>query len=286
MTELNVASLNLCWQASDVHRARQREVIRAGNYDVVLLQEARKVDLRAIQEDFDWCCHSLSPEVHHTVLGTAILGRNGTTPIAQHQLPREAFANTEVYDDLARWFHERHIAVDVQVADGPTVRMLSAHATPGTSDGPGSPKRGVGHLKPWFHTQLALWIREWPSPFLFAIDANTPAVDTLDWATTRFHIPADGEGRPGEDLLLGPPGRRLHQARDLWRVWLDRPEGAPDREDVPAEGPLARSHLTGGSWYRYDHLYATEDIAPKAMRYTWDPSVSDHSLVSATISIT
>lgn len=285
MTELRVASLNLCWQASDEMRARQREALRAGQFDVVLLQEARKADLGALRPDFDWCCHSLGPQLHQKVLGVAILGRNGTKAVNQLQLAASDFANAEVYDDLARWFHERHLAVDVQTSDGRVVRMLTAHATPGTSKGPGSPKRGVGKRKPWFHTRLASWIAEWSAPVVFAIDANTPASDTLDWATTRFHIPADAEGRPGEDLLLGEPGRKLHHARDLWRAWLDSPEGAADRALVPALGPLARSHLTGGNWYRYDHLYATEDVAPLWMSYTPDPTVSDHALVAATISI-
>jgi hypothetical protein len=100
----------------------------------------------------------------------------------------------------------------LQTADNTLLRLLSAHATPGTSLGPGTRSAGLA-LKPWFHTRLAEWISGSQQPFIFAIDANTPAVDTLDWATSRFHIPSDGDARPGEDLLLGPPDRRLHAAR-------------------------------------------------------------------------
>jgi hypothetical protein len=261
-----------------------------GGFDLILLQEVRKVDLNGLRDEFDWCCHSLGPDIHSMVLGVAILGRDGVEPLATHQLAAVDFVNGEVYDDLGRWFHERHLALDVRLESGTEVRVASFHATPGTSDGPGSPKRGVGQLKPWFHTRIAQWLSTWDMPFLFAVDANSPAIDVLDWEGVRFHIPCAGTGRPGEDFLIGPPGTRLHRAEDLWRVWLNSAAGKLDRDAVPVEGPLARAHFTGGRWYRYDHLYATSDIVPVAMAYQAPDSnpetaISDHALVTATLDV-
>lgn len=281
-----MASLNLCWDATNEQRARQRVALVDGDFDVVLLQEARRVDLPALADGFEWCEHSLSSGTHSKVLGTAILGRNGTKPVARHQLERAAFTGDDMYDDLTRWYVERHLAVDVALVDGPTVRMLSAHATPGSSKGPGSPKRGVQDRKRWFHTHLARWVATWADPFVFAIDANTPRVDTLDWATTEFWVPSADDGLSGEDVLLGAPGVRGHLGHDLWREWLDSPAGAGDRAAVPTEGPLARSHQTkGGAWFRYDHLYGSDSVHPTAMSYVYDAGVSDHALVSANLTI-
>ncbi len=283
---LKVASLNLCWQATDDERVGQRSALADGDFDVVMLQEARKVDLAAISEDFDWCVHSLGEDIHDHVLGCAVLGRNGTESVGVHQLAKHEFVNDDVYEDLARWFHERHVATDVRLQGGATLRVMSAHATPGTSKGPGSPKRGVGRRKPWFHTRIARWIAEWDKPYIFAIDANSPRDDVLDWDDVQFHIPSTGPGSPGEDLLLGRPGTNLHGSRDLWHVWLDSEDGRTDREAIPDGGPLARSHFTGGRWFRYDHLYGTPDITPTAMSYTtFDPRISDHALVSATLKV-
>jgi hypothetical protein len=285
VTEIKVASLNLCWSADAKMRARQRDVLMAGDFDVAMLQEVRSKDLSLLRSEFDWTCHSLDAQASFRDLGVAILGRKGTSLVAHQQLPAQAFVNSDVYEELAAWFHQRHLVVDVSVPGGGMVRMMSAHATPATSRGPGNPKRGVGARKPWFHTTLALWICQWNLPYLFAIDANTPRTDTADWATTQFWWPSDGKGGPGEDVLLGPPDRRLHSARDLWHDWLHLPQGALDRQRVPDDGPLARSHSTGGNWRRYDHLYATKDITPLSMSYAWDPTVSDHSLVSVVVSL-
>ena len=207
------------------------------------------------------------------------MGRAGTRLSSKHQLAASDFVDSEVDEDLGRWFHERHLAVDVAFPDGCNIRLASAHATPGTSKGPGPAHRGVGRRKPRFHTRLAEWMSGWAAPFLFGIDANTPSVDALDWERMRFHMPSDGAG-PGEDLLLGPEGKALHPARDLWRAWLDCPAGARDRDAIPEEGPLARSHQTGGRWYRYDQIWATPDLVPTKMSYLFDPAISDHSLVS------
>jgi hypothetical protein len=195
---LRIASLNLDWKSTREHRKRQHKVLRSGDFNLVLLQEARAEDIQALiaSGDFDWSRHSLGATARPGVLGVAVLGR-GVVPRELHQLTQADFmaGNHELYDDLARWFHERHLAVDVDLADGRTLRVLSAHATPGTSRGPGQPKRGVGTLKPWFHTRLADWIATWEPPFVFAIDANTPKSESLETNETEFHQPASNHGQ-------------------------------------------------------------------------------------------
>ena len=238
-----VASLNLSWQTSDRQRALQPAALHG--FDLAMLQEVRTVDLERFCDEFDWCIHSLTEGAEPGVLGVAILGRNGTVHGETHQLTAADFVNDDlgdryhVDDDLARRFHQRHLAVDVQLESGRPLRVASLHATPGTSDAPGPrPRRRVGNRKQWFHTRIARWLAEWEMPFLFAIDANTPRVDVLDWGDVEFHRPCVGPARPGEDFLLGPPGTRLHGADDLWRVWLESADGTADRAAVPDGGPL------------------------------------------------
>jgi hypothetical protein len=189
-----------------------------------------------------------------------------------------------VYPELARWYHERHLAVDLGIGDGTEIRVGAFHATPATSRGPG--QLGVRGRKPWFHSRIADWVAAWRSPYLFGIDANTPKRDVLAWAETEFFWPSGRAGTPGETFLVGPPGTVRHRARDLWREWLMSPAGASDLAQVPPEGPLARSHrLRGGRWYRYDQVWATEDFEVIEMRYDYDLACSDHALVTATLSV-
>jgi hypothetical protein len=126
-------------------RARQRDVLMAGDFDVAMLQEVRSKDLSLLRSEFDWTCHSLDAQASFRDLGVAILGRKGTSLVAHQQLPAQAFVNSDVYEELAAWFHQRHLVVDVSVPGGGMVRMMSAHATPATSRGPGNPKRGVAN---------------------------------------------------------------------------------------------------------------------------------------------
>jgi hypothetical protein len=286
-TTLRFASLNLWCFGTPEHRRAQERVLRGDTFELVAVQEATRAKVARIAETggFDWLRCSLPESVRDARLGVAVLGRGLPEPVGVDQLPAEAFVNDEVYPNLARWFHERHLAVDVPVGDDRILRVGSFHATPGTSSGPGSPKLGVGAArKPWFHTILAEWVATWAGPYVFAIDANTPAVDSLDWEAGRFHVPAVNGG-PGEDRLLGPPGVAAHEARDLWRVWLGQPAGRDDLAAVPEGGPLARSHHTGNRWYRYDHIWASADVTPEQMAYRYDAKVSDHALVTARLRI-
>jgi hypothetical protein len=77
-----------------------------------------------------------------------------------------------------------------------------------------------------------------------------------------------------------------HGARDLWRDWLANPAGANDLARIVPGGPLARSHrLRGGSWRRYDQIWAADDFRVDEMSYDYDISCSDHAIVTAAVRI-
>ena len=291
--QFHLGMLNLC---SPGGASREALVARLSDtsLDLLLLQEVNVGALPWLSSELgmDWFRCSLGADIHDARLGVAILGQASVEPRATHQLEAQDF-NQAVYPELARWFHERHLALDLSITDK-VLRVGVFHATPGTSKGPGGLGLGVGYRKPWFHARLAEWVAEWPAPFLFGIDANTPRVDALHLSETQFHMPSSALGEPphGEDLLLGQPGVALHEAHDLWRTWLASPEGVHDLAAIPPGGPLARSYTTdkdsshaNRTWYRYDQVWASAGIQPTNMAYDYDPIVSDHALVTATIEL-
>jgi len=288
---IRLGMLNLWMFGGRSHRQRQVERLAQADLDLLLVQEVTlsRVPGLAAALGFDWWRCSLGPDIRDRRIGVAVMGRAPIQPMERHQLAAEEFVNDEVYTELGRWFNERHLALDLDDGDGRRFRVGVFHATPGTSEGPGTPagRLGVGKRKPWFHTRLAQWIATWEDPYLFGIDANTPSHDALDIAHSQFHIPVSTEGGPGEDRLLGPPGTVLHEATDLWREWLASPAGSADRAALIDGEPLARSYMTkNGSWFRYDQIWASEHIRADQMAYDHDRSVSDHALVTATIELT
>lgn len=288
---IRLGMLNLWMFGGRDHRQRQVERLAEADLDLLLVQEVSlsRVPGLATALGFDWWRCSLGPDIRDRRIGVAVMGHTPIQPLEQHQLAAAEFVNDDVYPELGRWFNERHLALDVDDGDGHRLRVGVFHATPGTSDGPGTSagRLGVGKRKPWFHTRLAEWIATWEAPYLFGIDANTPSHDALDLVQSRFHIPVSADGGPGEDRLLGPPGTVLHDATDLWREWLASPAGALDLAALTDGEPLARSYMTkNGSWFRYDQIWASEQVRPIEMSYDHDPSVSDHALVTATIELT
>jgi hypothetical protein len=282
--------LNLWCFGGPRRRAQQEEALAAASLDVVCLLEVNPKDIERFAEasGFSWWRCSLGADVSGRPLAVAIAGSSRVTPRAAVQLSIDDFLQVHdgppIYPELARWYHERHLAVDIGLDGGAEIRVGAFHATPATSLGPGH--LGVGGRKPWFHTRIADWVATWRSPYLFGIDANTPRVDALAWAETEFFWPSGRAGTPGEAFLVGPPDTVRHRAGDLWREWLINPAAVSDLALVPPGGPLARSHrLPGGRWCRYDQMWATDDFQVVGMRYDYDISCSDHALVAATVSI-
>jgi hypothetical protein len=287
---LRVGLLNLWCFGGPRRRAQQEAVLAAAGLDVVCLLEVDPKDIERFAEasGFSWWRCSLGDNVSGRPLAVAIAGSGRVTPRAALQLSVDDFLEIHegppIYPDLARWYRERHLAVDLGLADGSEIRVGAFHATPATSLGPG--RMGVGGRKPWFHTRIADWVATWRRPYLFGIDANTPKVDALFWAETEFFWPSGRAGTPGETFLVGPPGTVRHQAHDLWREWLISTAAVGVLAQIPPEGPLARSHrLVGGRWCRYDQVWATDDFRVLDMGYAYDMSCSDHALVTASLSI-
>jgi hypothetical protein len=57
---------------------------------------------------------------------------------------------------------------------------------------------------------------------------------------------------------------------------------------APPSPPTGRSlgrTKTGGRWYRYDHIWATDDVEPIDMEYEYDSDVSDHALVTVSVAV-
>jgi hypothetical protein len=287
---LRFGLLNLWCFGGPRRRAQQEAVLADAGLDVVCLLEVDPKDIERFAEasGFSWWQCSLGADVSGRPLAVAIAGSSRVTPRAAVQLSIDDFLQVHdgppIYLELARWYHERHLAVDIDLGVGTEIRVGAFHATPATSRGPG--RLGVGGRKPWFHTRIADWVATWPAPYLFAIDANTPRLDVLAWDETEFYWPSGRAGTPGEAFLVGPPDTVRHRARDLWREWLESPAAASDLALVPPGGPLARSHrLRGGRWCRYDQMWATDALRVLNMSYEYDTSCSDHALVTATVSI-
>ena len=230
-----------------------------------------------------WWHHSL-PAVTAYQTGVAVLGGRRVDPIATLQLVPVAFQadGSPLDGDLARLFSERQLAVDIRVGQDRMLRVGAFGAPPASGKARDGTK--IGERKPWFHHTVAHWISTWPFPHLFAMDANTPRKEGLQWTETKFWW---WPGRTGanEGVLLGE--EPVHGAHDLWREWLDSPDGKADRADVPEGGPLARSYTTAGErgWKRYDHIWASDGIRAVEMKYVYDKTVSDHALVTASIHV-
>jgi hypothetical protein len=281
--------MNLCWQTTATGRAAQPSALQAvvdelgGAPTVAALQEVSGGSLARF-EAAGWNVLA-STRAPRGRLGVAVVGRDVDAASEPHQQDAAWFTNSDVYPELAEWFVERSVAVDVAV-NGSTFRYGSFHATPGSSKGPG--KKGVGgRRKPWFHRRVAEWINTWPRPYAFAIDANSPKAETYD--SVRYFLARGDRCEAGEDDLLGvrhlgnPP---LHAADDLLRTWLSA------QEPRLGDGPLAISHYTrGGKAKRFDHIWATREFVPTAVRYVpiafpaEKHAPSDHAIVATSVEL-
>lgn len=294
---VSLFSLNVGWTTKSAGRRRQVQEIEAalealgGGPALLALQEVYKADVERF-EAAGWVrlVGTERPKPPGQ-LGVAVMA---TADVVADDRPIRIepgrFMRGEMYEALAEWYSARAVAVDVVVGSSP-LRFGSFHATPGSSAGP--KQGGVGgKRKPWFHRVVAEWIRdEWPEPWAFAIDANSPHSETLE--DVRYFVQRGAKCDAGEDDLLGIASlgyQPLHQGSDLLRTWLDSPKGVGRRAEITeqAEGPLWISHFTrGGKAKRFDHLWASPGVVPEEVTYSpisWPPTsdaISDHSLVAA-----
>lgn len=295
---LNLMSFNLCWTTTGKGRLAQPPAVSAavdelgGGPAVAALQEVSHAGLTGFKEAGWEVLASTRPVTGR--LGVAIVGRGVEAASEPLTLDRSWFEVEEVYPELAQWFAERSVAVDLAIG-GTTVRFGSFHATPGSSRGP--KRMGVGGArKPWYHRRVADWVATWPRPYAFAIDANSPHSETADGV--RYFLARGDRCEAGEDDLLGvrahgnPP---RHDADDLLRTWMSSAHGRNGSPgmNVDPDGPLWVSHYTrGGKPKRFDHIWATPELEPRVVKY-WPlsrqrerHSPSDHALVGARVALT
>lgn len=164
---------------------------------------------------------------------------------------------------------ERAAVAEVSV-DGHRIWIGSWAAPPGVSWGKGAKERQV--------QRFAAWLRDRPGPVVIGIDRNAPK-----WE--RHDLSADEWWNGSEPLLYGPD--RVHDLRDTYRDHLDANPGlaAEVRQQFP-EGPLAITHIRGGTVCRYDVIYASPEFGVEDVEHQWDKARSagsDHALVRATL---
>jgi hypothetical protein len=206
-------------------------------------------------------------------LGCAVLGASTTVFLGAQLLDDAPF---DASDPERLGFLSRTVAAQVGICGARMVTACSFHARRTAS-------RRVAQLKPVFLTGIARWLAKQPSPILFGMDANAPAVDHPDFCRSSFRWPTPPEGGSGEDQLLGPDA--VHGLDDVLRRHLDQnPEELRRIRQQRPDGPLAISYRPTAEPARYDHLWATPDLEVIDVRYLYDEAVaagSDHALVLA-----
>ena len=260
---------------------RQGELIRdIGGIDLVFLQEANE---RALEEfvdaaGLDWGCsvRRLFPEL---LLVTAKNGRNRRRAVAIAGRGPELRSPTP-FPDLP--LPEKVLAGWVDVAGHP-VTVVTYHAPPGVTYKLRKPAQAV---------QVAHWLGRVRGPALLGGDFNTPKVDHPDRELMETWHPTgrpDLEGRPGDDVLVGPI--EVHPLRDVYRTWLAlNPRRLAEIRSMNPTGPLAVSHRTGPTRkpLRYDAIYASPHFDVKAVEYDYDRACdagADHALVVADLEL-
>ena len=277
---IRLVNWNLNWKASRAEREGQIDLVRELAPDLLTVQEVSAGILRPFEELFDWSVFALGENPDDprwsSRIGTAVLGRG----LELELLGQMSVAPTWFeLDHDTRWkanrFSRRATWARVGIGGSePAFLVGSLHASPAAGD--------VGEHKPWFHAGLGRWLARTDEPWIFGIDANTPATDAPDPVDTRWCWPRT-DAHPGEDELLGNLAR--HAGRDLLRDWLD---GRPDElERIRAErpnGPLATSYRLRTGPVRYDHCWATPEFSVHSIEYLQRSlEFSDHTAIVAEV---
>jgi hypothetical protein len=127
-------------------------------------------------------------------------------------------------------FPERIVSATVNTG-GSELTATSYHAPPGASWGIDKVRQAVS---------FSDWLSGRNGPAILGADANTPAVDGLDFEQTRTHWHTGLrrlKGGRGDDVLWGQA--KVHHLRDASRVWLDdHPEELEEIRRLRPAGPL------------------------------------------------
>lgn len=276
--DVRLVNWNLNWKATNTERAGQVELVKELAPDLLTIQEVSARTLDPFEELFDWCVFALGENPDDASwskrLGTAVLGR-GLGLLGQMSVAPTWFG---LGDDV-RWkasrFSRRATWARVGLGDGGTGFLVgSLHASPAAGD--------IAEHKPWFHAGVGRWLADTEEPWIFGIDANTPATDPPDARDVRWCWPRTAE-HPGEDELLGALAR--HDGRDLLRDWLKYHPDELDRiRAARPDGPLAASYLLRKGPVRYDHCWATSEFGVRSVEYLQRSlEFSDHTAIVAEV---
>jgi hypothetical protein len=182
---------------------------------------------------------------------------------------------------------ERILLIETQI-DGTPFVAVSYHAPPGVTYGIVKPRQAVA---------FARWLSIQNGPLLFGADANTPLIDTFDFANTRTHWHTGYwrlHGEDGDDLLFGPG--KVHDLDDALRRWLalhpDEMERLRARQ--PSE-PLAITHRTAkrknapGNPRRFDSVWVSRHWVVRRIEHLYEEGIkagSDHAPVMVDLDLT
>ena len=226
---LRIVSWNLRFRVGPA-LTRQAALLRQLAPDVSCLQEvnANAIQRLRLEAGFSWL-----------VPGRVV---DGSNPVSRRSAYLAAVAGTDRFTATALPalkvpFPER-IAMARIIFEARNVVVSSYHAPPGAS---------WGILKVEQARTFTDWLLRQPGSGLLGADANTPAVDAIDFEETRTHWDTGRrilKGAPGDDVLWGP--QKTHALRDVLRRWLeDHPENLEAIRRARPDGPLLISHRTG-----------------------------------------
>jgi endonuclease/exonuclease/phosphatase family metal-dependent hydrolase len=249
--------------------------------DLVLLQEVNLNSLRLLlaESGLDWIRNAV--DLRRPGQGDAPVRRRGVSVAGRGREPLTSL----LLLDLP--LPERTLICELPIQGGETLTVASYHAPPGVSWHEKKPQQAVG---------FANWLKTVKGPAILGLDANTPKLDTIDFANTRTHWHTGDRklnGEPGDDLLVG--SGHIHGLEDALRLWLDdHPEElAQIRREHPL-GPLAVSHRTGkrkgqpGTDRRFDSIWVSNHFQVRKVEYLYEQSLaagSDHAAVVADLTL-
>jgi len=280
ISEVRVVSWNINFRGPKAAKL-QGGLLRQLAPNLMLLQEVNSGSSAVLAEaaGADWMVKAIDlrvPERNDTPVrrrGVAIAGRG--LPLVRSWLLNQIR------------LPERILLVEIQMEGTPFI-AVSYHAPPGVD---------WKIIKPQQAVAFASWLCSQDGPLLFGADANTPLIDSPDFAKTRTHWHTGDrrlDGELGDDLLFGPD--KKHTLTDALRCWLAR---HPDKMDSLRAsnpyGPLSISHRTGrrknspGTGRRFDSVWVSRHWVVRHIEHLYEEGIavgSDHAPVVVDLDLT
>ena len=269
---VRVVSWNVHFRGPEAAK-RQGDLLRELAPDLMLLQELNPGSSAILADaaGADWMVRAIdlrAAEPDDTPVrrrGVAIAGRG------------LLFCRSWLLDKIR--LPERILLIETQTEGTPFV-AVSYHAPPGVNWGIVKPQQAVA---------FASWLSRQNGPLLLGADANTPLIDTPDFANTRTHWHTGRKrlrGELGDDLLFGPD--KKHDLEDALRRWLAFHPDEMARLRAKPSGPLAITHRTGkrknspGTDRRFDSVWVSHHWVVQHVEHLYEKGIaagSDHAPV-------